>query len=569
MSDRRWVRRSRSDGTNPAGCGRGAPSRLGCILLVPLLSAGCLNLGSDKYQPVSQYAQSIAAYQGQPADSAEDDYSTNDPGDASEKSPQEPSEKPAIDSPTNPPTPRVLTLDEARRTALAENPDIHAAIARLESARDRTREAESLFLPHMVFTHNSARTFLTPASRNRLNTLLQPTPVLPGDVESPEDAAVTALLNAIRRPLFGAPSVGGLGRSFSEHSSAFTVTWSVFDGFVRDARLLSAKYLRDASAQGLDDVRRLLIHAVDTSYLQVQLAHERIRIARADEVFSRSQLDVTQKLMQANRSSQADVENFEVRVLAARSAVTGAEGLRDSGRVILAELLGLPEAFLPDELALSPLMAETPEEMATLDPAPWIAHALQNRPDFIESRALLASQEQVVRANRGAYSPSLALSGSWGYDHGENLRYSKQDQSAAGAFELRWELYTGGGRRARLMDARHRQVEAEANVQRLRLAVQSETRQSIIDLSDAQQQIHLRDETLRTAMSARRRVEAGYLAGKENLTRLNDAQRDVIRADANLALARIRLRQAWSDLAAAAATYGENPFSESTERDRG
>jgi outer membrane protein TolC len=135
--------------------------------------------------------------------------------------------------------------------------------------------------------------------------------------------------------------------------------------------------------------------------------------------------------------------------------------------------------------------------------------------------------------------------------------------------ELRWELYTGGGRRARLLAARHRQTEAEAIAQRLRLSIQSETRQSIIDLTDAQQQIHLRDETLRTALAARRRVEAAYLAGKENLVRLNEAQRDVITADADLALARIRLRQAWSDLAAAAATYGEVPLPEPDPRDPG
>ena len=90
-----------------------------------------------------------------------------------------------------------------------------------------------------------------------------------------------------------------------------------------------------------------------------------------------------------------------------------------------------------------------------------------------------------------------------------------------------------------------------------------------IDLADAQQQIHLRDETLRTALSARRPVEAAYRAGKENLTRLNDAQRDVISADANLALARIRLRQAWSDLTAAAATHREAAFPEQPERDPG
>jgi hypothetical protein len=37
--------------------------------------------------------------------------------------------------------------------------------------------------------------------------------------------------------------------------------------------------------------------------------------------------------------------------------------------------------------------------------------------------------------------------------------------------------------------------------------------------------------------------------------RLNQAQRDLIETDAGLALARIRLRQAWTDLRAAAAVH--------------
>jgi outer membrane protein TolC len=57
-----------------------------------------------------------------------------------------------------------------------------------------------------------------------------------------------------------------------------------------------------------------------------------------------------------------------------------------------------------------------------------------------------------------------------------------------------------------------------------------------------------------TALENRRIVQVGYLAGKEDLNRLNGAQRDFITADADLALARIRLRQAWTDLRTAAAT---------------
>lgn len=530
-----------------------------------MLLTGCMDIAPDRYEPVTRHVRSIADYR-----ENRDDVAAGTPQATTTKNAAEAGESRTDrgdDEP--PPTPRVLTIEDARAIALGDNPDIHAAIARLDAARSRIEEAASVFYPNVVLTHNSARTFLTPASRNRLNTLLQPTPVVPTNLDAAENFAVTALLNAIRTPLLGSSEPGGLGRSFSEHSTSLTITWSIFDGFARDARLLSARYLRDASSYGLDDARRLLIHAVDTAYFQVQLAQERIRIALADEEFSRQQLEVTRKLLDADRASQADVENFEVRMLGAQSAVTAAKGLRDSGRVILGELLGIEDAALPEELALSPLMEETPAEMATPPADAWIAHALRNRPDYIRSHALLASQRQVVRANRSAYSPSVGLSGSWGYDHSSNFRYSKDDQSAAAAVELRWELFTGGGRRARIEQAHYREAEAEATVQRIRLAVQSETRQAIIDLNDAQQQIHLRDETLRTALAARRRVEAAYLAGRENLTRLNEAQRDVITADADLALARIRLRQAWSDLAAAAATYGETAPDPPDERDPG
>ena len=73
---------------------------------------------------------------------------------------------------------------------------------------------------------------------------------------------------------------------------------------------------------------------------------------------------------------------------------------------------------------------------------------------------------------------------------------------------------------------------------------------------DAQQQIRLQRENLITARENRRVVRAGYSAGTETLNRLNEAQRDFITAEADLALARIRLRQAWSDLRAAIGTNG-------------
>ena len=451
-----------------------------------------------------------------------------------------------------------LDLETARAIAIRANPDIHVAQARLEAARARVTEARALYYPTVLFTQSLTRTFHTPASRNRLNTLLQPQQVLPADADLTTNSfAVTTILNAIRRPLSGYGSPQGNRNPFSEHSSAFTASWTVFDGFVREAQLLAAKHVHQASWASLRDVERLIIQAVDAAYYQIQLAQEQIRIARADEEFSLEQLEETEKLRAAGRATTADVNNFRVRMLAAQANVTTAVGLHQTGRVVLAELMGLAGAALPLGLEPSPLAEESAEELTVSAPEPWLEQALANRPDLQQLEYLLASEEEQVRAARGLFMPNLAVSGSWGFDRSHNLAYSVQDQSSAVAMEFRWELFTGGSRRARVRQAESSRAEVAANLNRRRLAIQSEVRTAIIDLQNAQERIRLQRENVETARENRRIVQAAYLAGKETLNRLNETQRDFITAEADLALARIRLREAWSDLRAATGTYRE------------
>jgi len=445
----------------------------------------------------------------------------------------------------------VLTLDLARQIAVRANPDVHAAQARLQAAAARVDEARSRYFPLVVFTHDSTRTFQTPASRNRLSTLLQPSPVIPVGAEGNE-LAITAILNALRRPLFGGQS-GGNTNPFSEHTTAFTMSWTIFDGLIREANVLAAKHLHQASKESLADVQRLIVRAVDVAYYQVQLALERLRIARAAESFSADQLRETEKLKAAGRATSADVDNFRVRVLGAQAEVTAAEGLRETGRVALSELMGLPDSAMPAELLLSPLAEETADELAPTAADPWVEQALEARPDIQQAQLLVMSEEENVRAAKGLYQPSIVASGSWGYDRSSNVKYSEDDQSSAAAIEFRWDVFTGGAREARVRAAESNRAEAVANLNRLKLAVQGEVRRSVIDLTNAQTQIRLNRETVTTALENRRVVLAGYIAGKETLNRLNEAQRDYITADADLALARIRLRLAWTDLHAAAA----------------
>jgi outer membrane protein TolC len=149
----------------------------------------------------------------------------------------------------------------------------------------------------------------------------------------------------------------------------------------------------------------------------------------------------------------------------------------------------------------------------------------------------------------------VALSGTWGFDRNGGIEYSSNDQASGGAIELRWDLFTGGSREAKVRFAESVAAEASAQLRRASLAVESQVRQAVVALADAQGQIRLQRENLKTALDSRRMIQAGYLAGREALTRLNQAQRDVLEADASLSLARIRLRRAWSDLHSAASAY--------------
>jgi outer membrane protein TolC len=225
--------------------------------------------------------------------------------------------------------------------------------------------------------------------------------------------------------------------------------------------------------------------------------------------------------------------------------------------------MGLLTGTLPSDLQLAPLATETETDMAEVGPAPWLERASQNRPDLKQLEDLVKRNVEQLRAAKGLFMPSVTVSGSWGFDRTSNAHYGVEDQSSAAALEFQWEIFSGGSRRARVRQAESARAETAARLNRLRLNVNSEVRQAVIDLKNTQQQIVLRREGLATAKENRRIVQIAYVAGKETLTRLNETQRDYIAADADLVLARIRLRQSWSDLYIASATYrralDENP----------
>ena len=448
--------------------------------------------------------------------------------------------------------PGELTIERARIIALRGNPDIHAVRARLDQAVARIGEARAAYFPNITLGHNSARTFQTPHSQSGVNipSFAQTIPNIPTSLQ---DLDINTLVQLITDPLLQSGSVGGLPGAFTQHSTTLSASWTLFDGFTREATLMAARHARQAARMALSDAQRLLTRAVDTAYYQAQLAKEQLRIAQADVEFSQRQVDVARTRMAAGKATQADVLNFDLRLRAAMADRIAAAGMLQNARTVLAELLGVDDARLPDEVSLSPLEEETEEGLAAPDVDALVAEALAARPDVSQKEYELRVKTEEMRAARGQYGPSILLTGSYGFDKSANMGYSTDDQASAGAIELRWQLFTGGLRTSRVRFRQAERWEIAAELRRLRQQVASEVRQAVTDVVNAQEQVRLQRANLVTAAENRRIVEAEYDAGKASLVRLNEAQRDLIATEARLASARIRLRQARTDLRSAVA----------------
>jgi outer membrane protein TolC len=450
--------------------------------------------------------------------------------------------------------PGILTLQEARNIVLKTNPDMHAARARLESALARISEARSFYFPSVELSHNSSRTFMVPSRRN-FDSFLSNTLFLPGLATNLNFYDVLSTVGRFTESYTVQQALSrGTQSAFSNHTTTLGASWTLFDGFIREARLMSRKQSYLASAMALADAKRLLVKAVDAAYFQTQLGRERLRVAKADEEFSREQLEFATKRWQASKISKAEVLNFRLRVRGAQANVVTAKGMRDTGRVILAELLALPGAELPDDVSLAPL-EKAHENLELQDEDEWTAKAMGHRPDLSQVKHAVKAREENILIAKGQFYPELNLRGNWGFESVHNMDYSEDDQSSAIQLEFRWPLYTGGFRTSQVRRAHAEWWEAQAALDKKKLEIGRQIREAVIKLTNAQEQVRLQRANMKAARENRRLVEKQYEAGKASLVRLNEAQRDFVETDGELARARIRLRQAWSELNAAAGSY--------------
>jgi len=303
-----------------------------------------------------------------------------------------------------------------------------------------------------------------------------------------------------------------------------------------DASLIGRlRAVRDtAVAAGLDSKAAGEISGATAgvAYLQALSARETVRAREADSAIAATLLDQARQLVGAGVSPAIDQTRSEVSFAAVRTQLEVARNSSDRSRLDLLRALNLPSGTKV-ELAdsLGPGALDLP-----LDPDSAAEFARDHRAELAAERARTQAAHRSLGAIRAEYLPSLGLSG---YYKESGQSTSGLDGSYTVQLELKVPILDGFRRQNRVQEEDLRVQIQETRERDLVNQIETEARQSVLDVASAEQQVAIAGDRLRLAEQELGQAQQRFQAGVAGTVETTNAQSSVISARDALIQARV------------------------------
>ncbi len=386
-----------------------------------------------------------------------------------------------------------LSLTDARRGALSNNPSISVADLRALAARETVREARSPFLPNL-----SANMVSVGTAR-----------------ESTRLAAIGGLSN---------PSI------FERNAEGLMLSQLVTD-FGRTGGLLdSAKSRARAEESNAVATRAQIVLQVDAAYYDALQARSVARVA-AQTVATRGLLLRRVSTLADNKlRSELDVRFAKVQLDEGKLLEAKSRAELESARFRLSNLMGLrgEPRFEIDDITLSVNAPEPAEEL--------VARALGSRPDLARLRHERDAARRFAAAEGALRYPTLAIVGAAGVAPVRDPQIP--ENYAAAGITLTLPLYSGELYSARKKGAALKAKAADELVREAEDAVVRDVRITRMHLVDAIERLALTSGLVESSRLAFDLAGARYDAGASSIVELNQAQLALISAEIAEASAR-------------------------------
>lgn len=335
---------------------------------------------------------------------------------------------------------------------------------------------------------------------------------------------------------FGFPGVTGVTDPFDIYRLQLRASQTLFDASVI-ARLRAAR--DTAVAAGLDAraAGEIAGATAGLAYLRTLSALATVRAREADSTIATQLLDQARQLVGAGVSPAIDATRSEVSFGAVRTQLEVARNSADRSRLDLLRALDLPSGtHLELADSLGPGALDLP-----LDPDSAAAFAREHRAELAAERARTSAARRSLGAIRAEYLPSLGLSGQY-------QQTGRETGTLAGSYTVQLQLSVpildGFRRQNRVKEEDLRVDIQEIRERDLVNQVETEARQSVLDLASARQQVAIAQDRLRLAEQELSQAQERFQAGVAGSVETTNAQSSVIAARDALIQSRVAFSSA-------------------------
>jgi outer membrane protein TolC len=440
-----------------------------------------------------------------------------------------------------------LTLDEAVKLGMGYSKTLHTSQMKVMAAEAKVGESGAAILPSLGVSASYARLSDIPLDKqfrfdvSSLTSGFAPKadrvdPMLIQQNPSiiPVLKAVGQSFDATRDPGYVAPSETSTKPLFpiilDNYSFQANVTYPVFTGFRLEAQKAAAEYNAQAASQDLVKDRIETEFSIKNAYWTLHKVRQlqTLTAETIDQVTAR--LGDAQNLLKNGLLTINDVLRLQLQLSNARISKIDADNAVRLAALTLNNTLGLP---LGTEIELASTIEYKPTNVPDYEKA--LQRALDSRAEVSGTQLRIKAGEEGVRAARGGFLPTVAISGS-ALEANPNQRFTGRTDfnfSWQIGAQLSWTVWNWNTTGYQVAQAEAQVAQAEDALSMLKDGIKLEVTQNYFTLQQAREKVAVAQEGVEQANENYRITNEKFKKGLALTSDLTDAETFQLQAKVN------------------------------------
>ena len=385
--------------------------------------------------------------------------------------------------------PRPLSLAEAIRLALKNNPDLATAQQHVNAARAGIQQTEAALWPQVRLSGSYAAS----------------------------DNPVQAFMMTLNQRAFSFTGNFNHPDPTDNLNSKVLAQWSLYDGGQSLASRQAAKLNTEATRQTFAAARNDLVFEVTRAFHTIGKAREFVSAAAAAVGSMEANVTVASNRFAAGNVLKTDLLDSQVRLAESQENLIRARNAVALSEVVFRTVIGVGEKDNVTAAETVGCVTSRGEET----PAASGDAAYNPRPELTAAHQTVTAAERQVRAVQAGYIPRLNAFASYDLDSGNGTRYT--DSWLAGV-SVDVNIFDGFLTRGKVAEARANLESARQQERKVALGVTLETRQAQLNLEETQARLDTTGKSVEQAEESVQITKDRYANGLALLTQLLDAE---------------------------------------------